>query len=952
MNYYFTYCDEKYLEHAEKLFSLLEKYSKYKIIVFTINFHYENSFKNVIPIYYHQNNTSKLKNLFIKPCLCEKLISLYPDDNFCFLDSDIIPLNNCDEIFFDINKIINYPLFARQCHDYIIHHDPEIDKNYEFNLLQYINSKILNRTTLHYRQACIFLFNNKCTDFIVKWSKLSSDEYIINNWKKIAPVHDETIANCLLWSNNYDNYLGRIHIDFPVSPEKNFSEFLSLVLNPGPDEILFDNFSRILCKNDIGNIKFFHGRLDDEKYKILKNNFLDFRKSNILQSKEQILIIINSQSLGDTIASTPVVRKLYNSYNQKITVASNFPELFANNIYVYESFLISELDQNIQYREVHRTFIGVGGKKNEYGVEKKHNTIDIRQFHAIDLGFMLQQNEMEYDYLPNDYVPISDLPNKYICMHIANTWPSRTYSDENWQKLINLLNDNNIPVVLIGKNSSESGFYNIDKPTKKLNFKIGLDLTNKLDISQCWHVINKAEYFITMDSGLLHLAGTTDANIIQLGSSINYKLRAPYRKGSQDYKYKYIGGTCEIFCASDIKYGVKEWKTIQGVPPLINCLENKKTYECHPDPQIIFNFIKEKFNSSNLVFLSDKCNFFEEKITIQKTNENIQQKVKQKILFIAPHLSTGGSPAYLEWLLQNKLKEDNDCYVVEYCHYGSFDVQRKNILKLLGYNKFYTLANHWDSQKIFNDKSDILIRMIENISPDIIYLNELPEIFSIIPLTEKILKFLYNKNRKFKLIETCHTSEFDFRNKKYFCDEFNFCSEYHIDLSKHLNIKTNIVDMKLARKIRPNRSDTLRKLNLDPNYFHVLNVGLFTESKNQKYIYDLAEKLEDKKVMFHFIGNLCYFDACRITEKQKNLQNCKIWNERNDVDVFMSCMDLFLFPSLKELNPISIKEALSWSMPCYINRLETYKNKYDDNPLISYILNDNLYNYLRNLNYD
>jgi len=185
-------------------------------------------------------------------------------------------------------------------------------------------------------------------------------------------------------------------------------------------------------------------------------------------------------------------------------------------------------------------------------------------------------------------------------LHVANTWPSRTYSDENWQILINLINDKNIPVILIGKNGYESGFYNIDKPTKKLNFKIGLDLTNKLDISQCWHVINKADCFITMDSGLLHIAGTTDVNIIQLGSSINYKLRAPYRNNSQDYKYNYIGGSCDLFCASNIKYGVKEWTTIQGIPPLINCLENKPTFDCHPKPNHVFEMINKLKNNNYL----------------------------------------------------------------------------------------------------------------------------------------------------------------------------------------------------------------------------------------------------------------------------------------------------------------------------------------------------------------
>jgi hypothetical protein len=95
-----------------------------------------------------------------------------------------------------------------------------------------------------------------------------------------------------------------------------------------------------------------------------------------------------------------------------------------------------------------------------------------------------------------------------------------------------------------------------------------------------------------MDSGLMHLAGTTDTQIIQLGSPINNKLRAPYRKGNQDYKYNYIKGNCELMCCSNMKYGVNEWGNIQGVPPLIKCLENKEKYECHPDVDDVLLTIK------------------------------------------------------------------------------------------------------------------------------------------------------------------------------------------------------------------------------------------------------------------------------------------------------------------------------------------------------------------------
>jgi hypothetical protein len=40
-----------------------------------------------------------------------------------------------------------------------------------------------------------------------------------------------------------------------------------------------------------------------------------------------------------------------------------------------------------------------------------------------------------------------------------------------------------------------------------------------------------------------------------------------------------------------MKHGVKEWGDIQGVPPLINCLENKKTFECHPNVDSVVNLI-------------------------------------------------------------------------------------------------------------------------------------------------------------------------------------------------------------------------------------------------------------------------------------------------------------------------------------------------------------------------
>lgn len=298
--------------------------------------------------------------------------------------------------------------------------------------------------------------------------------------------------------------------------------------------------------------------------------------------------------LGDLISATPTIKKLYESYGQKVTVLSKMPELFKLNPYVEKSYKAASVDKGyfMDNYIMHNSFYLVG-KKDERGVEMKYNMMDIRQFHAVHLGFMLRQDELECYYTPTDALTIDNIPEKFVLIHPVTTWATRTWSLENWVELTKRLNDMGIAVISTGKDSSETGFFNVDKPVFDFPIQNGLNLMNKSSIADCWHLMNKALAFVTMDSGLLHLAGTTDVFIIQLGSSIAPEFRAPYRKGSQQYKQVYVGGSCPLFCGSDMKYGVKEWGNIQGVQPMIKCLENKPTFECHPSVDQVLEVIKK-----------------------------------------------------------------------------------------------------------------------------------------------------------------------------------------------------------------------------------------------------------------------------------------------------------------------------------------------------------------------
>jgi autotransporter strand-loop-strand O-heptosyltransferase len=350
-----------------------------------------------------------------------------------------------------------------------------------------------------------------------------------------------------------------------------------------------------------------------------------------------------SLAIGDCICATPTVRKISEVYNTKVVVFSHYPEIFENLPYVSESLDVKDyitLDKSEALRskyDLHYSFWRMGRKvslSDDRGIEMKHAIMDIRQYHAIDNGFMLKTSELHCDFVPRESEELP-LPEKFVCLHPFKNWSSRTWSEKNWNILIKNLSELNIPVVIIGKDGVDSNLLKylkegvtgktdervFDELAKKQSISNSLetfgiyDYTNKTSLSQAWNILNRANCVVTMDSGILHLAGTTDTHIVQLGSSIDPEYRAPYRKGSQKYKYSYLGGTCKIFCASNMKYSLRDWEhgynggtPLQSVTLIDTCLENKPTFECHPQSDRVFEEIKKLWesNDSNKIVINKK----------------------------------------------------------------------------------------------------------------------------------------------------------------------------------------------------------------------------------------------------------------------------------------------------------------------------------------------------------
>ena len=312
----------------------------------------------------------------------------------------------------------------------------------------------------------------------------------------------------------------------------------------------------------------------------------------------------------------------------------------------------------------------------------------------------------------------------------------------------------------------------------------------------------------------------------------------------------------------------------------------------------------------------------------------------QKLLFIAPHLSTGGLPQYLTKKIE-LIKDEFEIYLVEWvdCTGGRLVVTKNKITDLVDSNKFFTLGE---------DKSE-LFDIINKISPDIIHLEEIPEYF----MDNEIARKLYSTDRKYFLVETSHDSSMNTDNKLFFPDKFMFVSNWQVEQYKNIEVPKVLVEYPIEYLPRPDRTKALQKLKLDSSKKHILHIGLFTSRKNQSEFFEYAKSLPEYE--FHSVGNQAdnfkwYWEPLM----QDKPHNLTWWDERTDVDNFYQSMDLFLFTSRgsendKETMPLVIREALSYQIPQLLYNLEVYQNYFNDYNLINYLDFDSFENNVKKI---
>jgi autotransporter strand-loop-strand O-heptosyltransferase len=323
---------------------------------------------------------------------------------------------------------------------------------------------------------------------------------------------------------------------------------------------------------------------------------------------------------------------------------------------------------------------------------------------------------------------------------------------------------------------------------------------------------------------------------------------------------------------------------------------------------------------------------------------------KIKLLYLTPHLSTGGMPQFVLKRIQElqKFKDEIEIFLVEYSQFSStYVVQRNEVIKLLGENHFFSLGDTTDVDRKYQ-----LMDIIKNNDIDIIHSEEMMEgfeSFNKIPLP--LLNQIYSNDRTWRIVETCHNIWFNPQtHKKFNPDAYSFVTPYHLEetfsnekpmkflslypiedkvseILKECEIYGEFNQVPLIKKIQ-----IRNELGLDMFKTYVLNVGLWTSGKNQGEGVNVARELIESNpdIEFHFIGNQApNFEDYWGPIMNDLPSNVKVWGERNDVDKFMQACDVLMFNSTWECNPLVVRESINYGMKILTRNLPQYMGMFD-----------------------
>ena len=252
------------------------------------------------------------------------------------------------------------------------------------------------------------------------------------------------------------------------------------------------------------------------------------------------ILVRRRAALGDVIMSTGIVRELKKKYNCEIDVATEFPNVYANNPHV-RAIYHTEVAPDIKNYDI---YINLDDAYEHNPLNHYVDSYFYRAFGTSDVdnkSVELFHNDFDIDTV-NAFCQDNEL-DRFIVVHIRQWhWALKNMAWETWFAVFERLFTKHTDFKIVCVGSNTDGF--VEHP-------LFVDARDRLNIQQQKLLMDHAICFVGIDSGPFHVAAASRTHIIALQTHLRPERILPYRREMFGYNTTAIMSNVECAGCND-----------------------------------------------------------------------------------------------------------------------------------------------------------------------------------------------------------------------------------------------------------------------------------------------------------------------------------------------------------------------------------------------------------------
>jgi hypothetical protein len=258
----------------------------------------------------------------------------------------------------------------------------------------------------------------------------------------------------------------------------------------------------------------------------------------IQQALDPICFMINSFAMGDVIASAPAVKFMVDTYfpdhkNYKVCVKPMFRQFFP--FVPDENILDFDKKDNLWGIPPEYAIAALNRKTESRLPRQTPKHISLGQYAGLQFADRIIDNKY-LNYISIKQVDISAFDidfSKAVILITSYRDVTRMWKNDSILEFSTYLKSRGFIPVFVGKSDMDSALGENVKTKISLPNDIGgygVDLRNKTSIAELATIMSKSRAVCGVDSGPIHLAGTTSTPIICGYTSVSAEVRIPVRQ--------------------------------------------------------------------------------------------------------------------------------------------------------------------------------------------------------------------------------------------------------------------------------------------------------------------------------------------------------------------------------------------------------------------------------------